>query len=145
MGSVRVLFKESEENRRTGKRTRFEVPHRKTTAEKDACQLFQLWKCNLLFVFSCSRDRRFLYRAVPASNAVLPQCFFIACLLKAQWRCMQPKHTEPLFIPTAVGLLQGHDPEGLKNQAAIELTLVTQPGVKSPRTRPNTCVLILCL
>lgn len=50
---------------------------------------------------------------------------------------MQPKHTEPLFIQAA-GLLQGHDPEGMKNRAAIQLTSVTLPGVISPGT--YTCI-----
>lgn len=38
---------------------------------------------------------------------------------------MQPKHTEPLFIPAAAGLLQGCDPEGMKNQSAIKLSSVS--------------------
>lgn len=44
---------------------------------------------------------------------------------------MQPEHTEPLFILAAAGLLQGHDPEGMKNRASIQLTSVTLPGVKT--------------
>lgn len=33
---------------------------------------------------------------------------------------MQPKHTEPLFIPAAAaGLLQGHDPEGDEEPAHL--------------------------
>lgn len=44
---------------------------------------------------------------------------------------MQPKHTELLFILAAAGLLQGRDPKGMKNRAAIQLTSVTLPGVKA--------------
>lgn len=34
---------------------------------------------------------------------------------------MLPKHTEPLFILAADGLLRGRDPEGTKNQALFFL------------------------
>lgn len=44
---------------------------------------------------------------------------------------MQPKHTEPLFILAAAGLLQGHDPKGVKNRAAIQLSSVTPASVKT--------------
>lgn len=68
-----------------------------------------------------------------------PQCYLVVCLLKGQRRCVQPKHTEPLFILADAGLLQGHDPEGMKDRAAIQLTSVTLP---SDKKKPDTCVFL---
>ncbi|TNN74839.1 hypothetical protein EYF80_014939 [Liparis tanakae] len=42
---------------------------------------------------------------------------------------MRPKLTKPLFIRAAAGWWRGHDPEGRKNRAALQLHAVT----------PNTC------
>lgn len=67
-----------------------------------------------------------------------PQCYLVVCLLKGQRRCVQPKHTEPLFILADAGLLQGHDPEGMKDRAAIQLTSVTLPSDKK-KTR-HLCI-----
>lgn len=54
---------------------------------------------------------------------------------------MRPTHTEPLFIlAAAAGLLRGRDPEGMKNRAAIQLTSVTLPGVKTK----HLCVFFYC-
>lgn len=44
---------------------------------------------------------------------------------------MQPKYTEALFILAAAGLLQGRDPEGMKNHAAIQLTSEIRPSVRN--------------
>lgn len=103
------------------------------------CQQYSL-EIFCLFVFSNSRDCTFSTAHLLFLMHFFPQCYFVVCLLKGQWRRMQPKHTEALFILAAAGLLQGHDPEGMKNRAAIQLTSVTLPGVKSPGTWPNTCV-----
>lgn len=113
-----------------GKILHKKVPHKKTTAEKPDCDNI-LWKYIKLFMFSHSRDRTFSYSTFAISNAFFPQCYFVVCLLKGQRRRMQPEHTEPLFILAAAGLLQGHDPEGMKKRASIQLTSVTLPGVKT--------------